>query len=159
MGDPTSVVTRVAEVVKEAAARAIGDGRATLSIKRLSDLHDDAEYDCPVVVLSPLDPDAARVVVEVQDQELWWVNTDAGPGTELYAGMKDDRYALLGALVRAVVAGRYFHGPCTESVRGLLRTRRLTGWTETYITDDGQFASRHFGLDDVPGVERRFAPY
>jgi hypothetical protein len=111
------------------------------------------------VVLSPLDPEAARVVVEVQDRELWWMNTDAGPGTELHAGMKDDRYALLGALVRAVVAGRYFHGPYTEAVRGLFRTRRLTGWTETFITDDGPFTSKHFGLDDVPGVERRFAPY
>jgi hypothetical protein len=96
MGDPTSVVARVAEVVQEAAAGAISGGRATLSIKRLSDLYDDAEYDCPIVVLSPLHPEAARVVVEVQDRDLWWVKTDAGPGTELRTGMKDDRYTLLG---------------------------------------------------------------
>jgi hypothetical protein len=157
--EPTSLVTRVAEVVKQAAAEALSEGRATLSIKRLSEVYDDAEYDCPVVVLSPRDPNAARVVVEVQDHERWWVTTDGGPGTELHASGKADRYALLGALVRAVVAGRYFHGPCTKAVRGLFRTRRLTGWTETYLTDDGPVSSEQFGLGNVPALERRFAPY
>jgi hypothetical protein len=39
------------------------------------------------------------------------------------------------------------------------RSAALTGWTGTFITDDGPVSSRHFGRGDVPGVERRFAPY
>ena len=98
-------------------------------------------------------------MVEVQQDELWWVNTDDGPGTELYVGMNEDRYALLGSLIRAVVAGDYRHGRCIEDVRRLFRSpRKVRGWFETFDTDQGPRTSRHFGRE-VPEQERRFPPY
>jgi hypothetical protein len=149
----------VRQVVEETAAAPIQAGHAELAVGRLADLVDDSSYDCPVVVLTPVDPDAARVVVEVQRDDLWWVRAADGPGTELYVGMKEDRYALLGSIVRSVIAGRYRHGPCTREVRRLFRRpRQLAGWYETFETDDGLLTSRHFGRE-VPAREHRYTPY
>jgi hypothetical protein len=153
------VVRRVRRVVEEAAAPQIESGRAGVAIRRLGDLVIQGEYDCPVVVLTPTNPEAASVVVEVQQDELWWVNTDDGPGTELYVGMKEDRYSVLGSLIRAVVAGEYRHGPCIDEVRRLFRSpRKVHGWFETFDTDQGPRTSRHFGRE-APIQERRFLPY
>jgi hypothetical protein len=131
----------VRQVVEEAAATAVQDGRAEVAWA----------HDPPRVVLTPAAPGAARVVVEVHQDELWWVLAGDGPGTELYVGMEGDRCALLRSLVEAVVAGRYRHGPVTE--RG-----RARGWFETFDTEDGPFTSRRFG-SEAPSAERRFAPY
>jgi hypothetical protein len=87
------VVSRVRQVVEEAAAPQIESGRAAVAVRALADLVVDGEYDCPVVVLTPTNPDAASVVVELQGDELWWVDTDDGPGTELYLG--NERGSLL----------------------------------------------------------------
>lgn len=153
------VVARVRQVVEEAAAAPIEAGRAEVAVRRLVDVHGETSYDCPVVVLTPVDPDAAGVVVEVQDDELWWVHANDGPGTELYNGMNEDRDAILGSLVRAVVAGRYRHGPCTEVVRRLFRSPTHTrAWSETFETENGPITSRHFGRD-APSREYRFGPY
>jgi hypothetical protein len=160
MQDASSeVVRRVRQVVERAAAAQIETGGAQVTVGRLADFFPDGDYDCPVVVLDPANPDAASVVVELQGDELWWLNTGDGPGTEFYAGMKEDRYELLGRLVRAVVAGDYRHGPCVDEQRRLLRSpRQVHGWFETFDTDQGPQTSRHFGRE-VPRQERRFAPY
>ncbi len=153
------VVSRVREVVEDAAAEQIESGRAVVAVRRLADLFAHAEYDCPVIALTPTNPHAARVMVEVQRDELWWVIADDGPGTELYDAMNEDRYALLGALIRAVVAGRYRHGPCTEEVPQLFGTpRKVSGRFETFDTDQGPWTSRHF-VREGPPVERRFSAY
>src|SRR5918994_1188289 len=101
------IVSRVRRIVEDAAAPQIEGGLAAVAIRRLADIAAQAEYDCPVVVLTPTNPEAARVLVEIQQDELWWVSTDQGPGTEVYAGIKEDRYTLLASLIRAVVAGDY----------------------------------------------------
>ena len=138
------VVARVRQVVEEAAAAPIRAGRAEVAVRRLADVYAEATYDCPVIVLTPAEAEAARVVVEVQADELWWLIADGGPGTELYVGMTEDRFALLGSLVRAVVAGEYRHGPHTEERRRVFRSpRRLRGWFETFQTDDGPITSIH----------------
>lgn len=142
------MVDRVRRVVEDAAAGALTEGLAEAAVRRLAEVHEAVQYDCPVVLLAPANPAAARVLVEVQDDELWWVIAGDGPGTELYVGMEGDRYELLGSLVRAVVAGRYRHGPAAD------------GWFETFDTDDGPFTSRHFGRNArAPSREARFAPY
>ena len=152
-------MSRVRRVVEEAAAEAVGAGRAEVGVRRLADVYEGGSSDCPVVVLTPVRPGAAQVVVEVQDDELWWVNTDGGPGTELDAGMEGDRFETLGSLVRAVVAGRYRHGPGTEEVRLIPRSPALRhGWFETFETEDGPFTSRHFGREAPPRPSQS-APY
>lgn len=153
------VVARVRQVVEDAAGTAIAAQRAHLAVARLADLSKRPEYDCPVIVLTPTNREAARIVVEVQLDALWWVGVADGPGSELYAGMKEDRYALLGSMVRSVVEGRYRHGPCTTEVKRLLRpSRQLEGWYETFETEDAPFTSRHFPRA-APTKERRFRPY
>lgn len=153
------VVSRVRRTVEEAAAPQIESRRAAVVVRRLADLVAQSEYDCPVVVLTPTNPEAPSVVVEVQQDELWWVNTDDGPGTELYVGMKEDRYAVLRSLIRAVVAGDYRHGPCIDEVRRLFRSpRKVRGWFEAFDTDQGPRTSRHFGRE-VPRQQRWFPPY
>jgi hypothetical protein len=153
------VVARVRVVVEEAAAEPLRAGRAEVASARLADVYTKIEYDCPAVLLTPGNPHAAQVVVEIQGDDLWWVTTDDGPGTELHVGMKEDRYEVLESLVRAVVAGRYRHGPCIDEMRRLFRSpRRIHGWCETFDTEDGPRTSRHFGRE-VPAGERRFQPY
>jgi len=153
------VVDRVRQVLEHAAAAPIAHARAQVSIQRVSDVYGEATYDCPVVVLTPVDPAAARVVVELQSDDLWWMNANDGPGTELPVSLERDRYALLASLVRAVVTGRYRHGPCTQEIRRHFRSsRQLHGWSETFDTDEGPFTSRHFGRE-VPSRERRFRAY
>jgi hypothetical protein len=145
--------------VETAAARPLDAGSAEVALRRLADVYEGGAYDCPVVVLTPVRPGAARVVVEVQDEALWWVHAADGPGTELHAGIEGDRYELLASLVRAVVAGHYRHGPGAERVRRVFRPTALRhGWFETFDTDDGPFTSRHFGRE-APSRESRFVPY
>jgi hypothetical protein len=153
------VVARVLQAVQAAAAEPIETGRAEVAVRRLTEMYEDASYDCPAVVLTPVRPGRARVLVEVQGDALWWLHAGDGPGTELHAELEGDRYEVLASLVRAVVAGRYRHGPCTKQVRRVLRSPALRrGWFETFETDDGPFTSRHFGCEVPPGVSR-FAPY
>jgi hypothetical protein len=153
------VVARIRQVIEEAAGSAIADGRAELVAARLADLVERPAYDCPVVLVTPKNPEAARILVEVQDDDLWWVGVADGPGSELHGSMKEDRYALLGAIVRSVAARHYHHGPCTEEVRRLFRPpRQLEGWYETFESEDAPFTSRHFGRG-APAKERRFRPY
>ena len=158
-------MNRVHAVVADAAGPALAAQRADLSIREMSELYEQPSYECPVVVLTPITPDAAALSVEVQADDLWWVIAADGPGSELHSGIEKthgNRYALLGSLVAAVVAGRYRHGPCTERVPRLLPRlrgfRESHGWCESYETDNGPFTSRHFGRP-APLRERRFAPY
>jgi hypothetical protein len=148
---------RVYETVRSAAAGALDAGRAELSLTTSRRLYGDSDYDCAVILLSPTNPEAARVLVEVQQTDMWWLLTDDGPGTEFYAGMNRDRHAQLHALVEAVVMGRYTHGPVREKAKGI-RSRVLGGWAETFETEDGPFTSKHFG-QVVPDALRAFAPY
>src|SRR5687767_9646041 len=86
--------------------RADAAGRAEVAVCRLADLVEgDAAYDGPAVLLTPVDPEAAPVVVEVQQDDLWWVSVADGPGSELHADMETDRFALLGSMVRSVLQG------------------------------------------------------
>lgn len=149
---------RVYKTVRAAAAGPCDGGRAELSLTSARRLYGAGDYDCPVVVLSPVNPGAARVVVEVQEGDVWWLITDDGPGTELYAGTERDRHAQLDALVRAVVSGRYTHGPGSERRMGIFRRRVLRGWGETFETEDGPFTSEHFGRG-APDRLREFVPY
>ncbi len=154
------VVARVRQVVADAAAPAIREGRAEITVCRLAELAEGTVYDCPAVLLEPLRREAAQIVVEVQQEDLWWVDVADGPGTELHGWIGRDRYALLGSLVRAVVAGGYRHGPCIREVKRLLRSpRQLKGWSETFEIEDEPFTSQHFGSEGGPAQERRFSPY
>ena len=148
---------RVYETVRSAAANVLDAGRAGLSLTTSRRLYGRTDYDGPVIVLSPTNPEAARVVVEVQQTDVWWLLTDDGPGTELYAGMKRDPHEQLHALVEAVM-GRYTHGPLRQHTKGIFRSRVLRAWAETFETADGAFTSKHFGRA-VPDVPRAFAPY
>jgi hypothetical protein len=156
------VVERVRVTVEQAAEDALACGRAKLEVRQLSDLYEDPQYECPVVMLTPTDEQAAAVVVEVQEDDHWWLSAGEGPGTELHADIEadhGDRYTLLRRLVAAVVAGRYQHGPTAEQVRRLWRSPiERSGWRETYETERGPFSSTHFGRE-VPREARRFAPY
>ena len=150
---------RVHQVVTDAARPELKAGRSELAVGRLADLLEDPDYDCPTVVLTPVDSDAARIVVEVQEDDHWWVNVADGPGTELHAEMNEDRYALLASMVRCVVAGRYRHGPCTQQARRFFRAPRTSvTWCETFEIDNAPLTSRHVGRAP-PASERRFRPY
>jgi hypothetical protein len=90
MFEPSSeALARVRQVVADAAAVPIQAGRAELAVGRLADLVEQPDDNCPVVILTPVDPDAARIVVEVQADELWWGERRRWPATELYVGMKE----------------------------------------------------------------------
>ena len=154
----TDEAQRVMETIRTAAADALQAGRAELTVTTSREAYGDAEYDCPVVMLSPVNPKAARVLVEVQEKDAWWLLTGDGPGTEFYPGMERDRHEQLAALVRAVVAGRYTHGPVRQTTKGIFRIRALGGWGETFETEDGPFTSRHFGRAG-PEQPREFDPY
>ena len=109
--DLVAETQRVLEAVREAARRPLEEGAAELRIASVRELYGtDAAYDWPVVLLNPRRPSAARVTVEIQDLDQWWLAGADGPGYELYAGMQRDWYALLGKLVRAIVAGHYEYG-------------------------------------------------
>jgi hypothetical protein len=154
-----TVVARVRQVVEDTAHAAIAKGRASVSVTRMTDLVGDSEYDCPVVVLTPQNPQAAQLSVEVQLDDLWWVHAGDGPGSELYVGMKQDRYAVLAAMVKSVVEGRYRHGPQTGSAKRIFRTpRTLRGWIETFEGEQSPFTSEHYGRG-APETERRFQTY
>jgi hypothetical protein len=157
------VVARVLDVVERAAELALASGQAQLTVSSVGKLYGAGpDDDNPAIVLTPRRRDAARVVIEVHGDEDWWVTAGDGPGTELYAGIErqhGDRYALLEALVRAVVDGRFRHGPCSKEFPRLFRAPRvMRGWCETFDTDDGPFTSRHFGPEPPPH-ERTFAAY
>lgn len=149
---------RVYETVRVAAADALASGRARLKLTAVSELYEGALYDCPVVQLTPANPAAATVLVEVQQPDVWWLKTGDGPGTEFYCGMERDRHEQLAAVVRAVINGRYSHGPVQETKRGFFHARTLGGWGEVFETEDGPFTSRHFG-EGAPESQQSFAAY
>ena len=107
-GEPAEeVVVRVRRVVEEAAAGPLGTGGAEVTVGRLADVYQGPSYDCPVVLLTPAMADAARVVVEVQDDESWWVTVADGAGYRaVRVGTDDGPYT-----------SRHYgrEGPATES--------------------------------------------
>jgi hypothetical protein len=115
----------VIDAVREAAGAPLEAGAAELSMSTVKELYGaDADYDAPVVVLAPRNEAAARVTIEVQHGEVWWLQGADGPGFEFYAGMREDRYALVRTLVRAVIAGEYEYGWEQRHQRLLLRPWR-----------------------------------
>jgi hypothetical protein len=97
---------RVVATMRDAAREPLEVGAATLTVSSVKEVYGTASvYDGPVVVLTPRNRAAARVVVEVQGEALWWLDAADGPGYEAYAGTPEDRYALLKRLVEAVVRG------------------------------------------------------
>ncbi len=149
---------RVYGTVRAAAADALESGRAGLKLTAASEVYEGAQYDCPVVLLTPANLAAATVLVEVQQPDVWWLMAGDGPGTEFYPRMERDRHEQLGALVRAVVNGRYSDGPVQDTKRGIFRARALSGWGATFEAEDGPFTSRHFGKG-TPEARRQFAAY
>ena len=120
-----STVDRVVAVIRAAAREALDAGAAELFVSDTrSEWGPSVMYDWPVVVLKPREPAAARVRVEIGDPEEWVLSAGDGPPFEFYAGMREDRDALLTKLVAAVVRGDYEHGYETESFR-----RWLPPWT------------------------------
>jgi len=153
----------VLDVVGAAARDALDAGWAQLELSTVEELYGPgADYDTLAVVLSPRYPQAARVVVEIQDRGEWWLTAGDGPGVELHAGMREDRFAALTDLVRAVVAGRYGHGWEQRRRRMLLRPWR-------HRVDDVWVAriAPHRSVAEQWGSQRhgaplgtvRFAPY
>ncbi len=115
--------------------------------------------DCPVVLLTPKNPEAARFGIHVHQDDSWWISAADGPGTEVRDDMKEDRHLLLERLVRSVIQGHYRHGPCTREVKRLFRPPRLLeGWYELFETERERVSTRHFGLG-APAAQRRFEPY
>ena len=163
-GDISGVVERVLEAVREAASEPLEAGVAELTISSVKEIHGpSADYDAPAIVLTPREPAAARVVAEVQDGDLWWLSAGDGPGFELHAGMREDRYVLLERLVKAVVSGDYEHGWEERGQRLLLtpwRRRRRAVWVATFGRGRDAVATRHqIDRRGVDPAHRRFAPY
>jgi hypothetical protein len=150
--------------IAQAAASLVKDGRAQLDVTAIARVYaGDGGADTPAVVLTPLKRGAARVVIEIQRPDLWWLNAGDGPGTELPI-----RRALTGdivddarLLVDAVVAGRYSHEVCIEQSRARQGKGPVRAWSETFVTENGPVTSRHFGsrADGQATGQRTFAPY
>jgi hypothetical protein len=156
------VEREVAATVGRAAAGALSSGAAELTTTTVVERHGgDASYDAPVVVLTPRNPRAAAVVVEVQDPELWMLSAGDGPPYEFYTGMSGDWHELLHDLAEAAVAGRYRIERREEWLRLLLRPwrrRRLEGTAAVFETARGVEATTHFGGASF-GAPREFEPY
>jgi hypothetical protein len=162
--DLISESERVLEAVREAAQRPLDEGAADLRLSTVEELYGpDADYDCPVVVLTPRRAASARVTVEVQDVEQWWLAAGGGPGYELYAGMQRDRYALLRKLVAAVVAGQYEDGWEQRRQRLLLRPWRhrvVHLWIARFgAGPDAEATVHHTRPEENDRSHRRFEPY
>jgi hypothetical protein len=120
--------------------------------------------DAPAVVLEPRERAAARVVVVVDGEQAWWLRAGEGPSYEFYEGMREDRYALLKRLVKAVVSGEYEHRWEERSHRFLLmpwRRRTVPVWVATFGVGADSVFTEHYtnplAADDLD--HRRFAPY
>ena len=74
---------RAVDAVRSAAADVIDAGYAELGVSTVTSLWSgDVEYDTPVVVLTPRDPAAARVRLEVQYAGIWVLSAANGPHME-----------------------------------------------------------------------------
>lgn len=95
--------------MRAAARQALHEGAASLRVSSVRREHGPgADYDCPVVILEPANPAAARVAVEVQDGPTWMLMAGGGPPYEFF-GSTEDWEPRLSALVRCVVTGQYEH--------------------------------------------------
>jgi len=104
------VAREVLEVVRSAARQALDDGAARLELTTVAERYGPGvDHEGFVVVLTPEHPRAARVVVELQHRDLWWLTAGDGPGLELSQERREDRVALLTRPVQGVVAGSYEH--------------------------------------------------
>jgi hypothetical protein len=140
-------VRRIERVLRRVADEPLAAGRARLQVLSGSAPDGQGEGNCPSVILQPTNPCAARITVEVQAVDLWWLLVADGPGTEFYVRMPDDRYALLARLCASVIAGRYSHGPLDGA------------WQETFKWLDGDFSSSHRGRFGIPPATQHFARY
>jgi hypothetical protein len=162
--DIRGAVEPVVGAVRQAAREPLEAGAAELTISSVKEVYgQSAEYDAPAIVLAPRERAAARVVVEVHGHDLWWLSAGDGPGFEFYVGMREDRYALLKRLVRAVVRGDYEHLWEERSQRLLLmpwRHRTRPVWVAAFGRGRDVIATEHY--TDPRGKDpahRRFAPY
>ena len=147
------MVDRVAEVVREAASAVLARGAAAVEVTSVKDLYGpESPYDAPVVFLRPQNPDAAKVVIEVQDGQ-WWVLAADGPGFELWDGGPEEWLAQIRAMVAAAVAGGYEDGWREE--------RRRSVWWGTFHAPGGPIETAHHGPARPPDApaRRRFEPY
>jgi hypothetical protein len=83
-------------VVREAAADALAGGAADLAVSTVTELYGGGgEFDdYPVVMLTPRNPAAAEVRIEVQD-DIRWFSADDGPTLDLY-----QQFVLKGTFLR-----------------------------------------------------------
>jgi hypothetical protein len=162
--DLSNVVEKVVESVREAANEPLDAGAAELTTSSVKELYGaDAVYDAPAVVLTPRNPTAARLIVEVQAEDLWWLSAGDGPPFEFAVGMREDRYSLLKRLVHAVVSGQYEYGWEHRHRRLLLRPwrrRTVRVWVATFGPDGHPVTTEHWA--DPRGKDparRSFAAY
>ena len=117
---------RVIEAIRDEAGEALDRDAARLTTTTVRELYgSDSPYDALVVVLDPANPRAARLVIEVQDAEQWWLSAADGPPYEFYPGMKG-HFQCLRRLVEAVVAGDYEQRPAREWVESVFHTSQGT---------------------------------
>jgi hypothetical protein len=155
---------QVLEAIRDVAQRPLAVGAADLRVSSVGELNgSDADRDCPVVVLSPRRATAARVTVEIHDREQWVLAGADGPGFEFYAGMRQDRYALLRKLVRAIVTGDFEYGWQERRVRRLLRPwshRVVKVWVARYGSGADAEITEHWARTEGEDLmHRRFHSY
>jgi len=151
MADPRVGTDKAVAVVRASAASSLCSGTADLAIKRSGDLWNDCRG-TPCVVLSPKNPLAARVVVELQLASLWMAYFGEYPGIELVGG-DEEAPATLAPLITAVVQGRYLERASREARLG----RR--SWEAIFDTPEGRLVYRHNPGNTGEWQEREYAPY
>lgn len=152
-------------MVREAAAEVLRTGAAQLTSTTVKELYGPGSaYDAPVVILTPRNPRAARVVIEGEEDAPSWLTAADGPGVEFYEDDSAERLRQLSALVTAVIGGGYEDEWRIGRRRRFLRPwrwREVPEWAATFHTAAGPVSTHHFGVqpaEDVPRA-RRFEPY
>lgn len=138
---------RVIDVIRDEACEALDRGAARLTTTTAKELYgSDSVYDAMIVILEPANPRAARVVIELQDTEQWWLSAAGGPPYEFYPGL-DDRFERLRHLVAAVVAGGFEQRPGPGRAESVFQTGKDTVVTST--------TGKEYALSD----RRTYEPY
>jgi hypothetical protein len=156
---------RVLETIRDAAGDAIVSGSATLEVTTVKALYGPkSAYDAPVAKLTPRNPRAAGIIIEVQHPNVWWISAADGPGFEFADDRPETWLDQLRDMVAAALAGAYEDEWRERPRRRLLVPwlwRAIPEWRGTFHASSGPISTSHIGYERPEGAprKRRFEPY